>query len=74
MYGNRVHEAVIENQEKETGISIHWVNEAYDEGRIIFQGKVPVEPSDTAESIAGKVHQLEYKHYPEIIEQVVMKL
>ncbi|MEA3479054.1 MAG: phosphoribosylglycinamide formyltransferase [Bacteroidota bacterium] len=74
MYGDKVHEAVIENQEKETGISIHWVNEEYDEGRIIFQGKVPVEPSDTPESIAGKVHQLEYKHYPEVIEQVVLKL
>ena len=74
MYGSKVHEAVMENREKETGISIHWVNEKYDEGEIIFQDKVSVEEGDTADSIAQKVHSLEYRHYPAIIEQEVLKI
>ena len=74
MYGIKVHEAVIENHEKETGISIHWVNEKYDEGEIIFQEKVEIEHDDTADSIAQKVHSLEYKHYPLIIEELVSRI
>jgi phosphoribosylglycinamide formyltransferase-1 len=74
MYGSYVHQAVIDNREKETGISIHWVNEHYDEGEIIFQAKVNVNPGDTPESIAEKVHSLEYEHFPVIIEQEVSKL
>jgi len=74
MYGGKVHQAVIDNNEKETGITIHWVNAKYDEGRIIFQEKVRVEPDDTAESIATKVHALEYKYYPMIIEREISKL
>ncbi|MBL7138504.1 MAG: phosphoribosylglycinamide formyltransferase [Bacteroidales bacterium] len=71
MYGMRVHESVIQAGERESGISIHYVNEQYDEGQIIFQAKCPVEPGDTAESLANKVHELEYKFYPEIIEKVM---
>ena len=74
MYGSRVHQAVVDNREKETGISIHWVNEHYDEGEIIFQAKVEVEAADTPDSIAGKVHALEYEHFPVIIEKEVSKL
>ncbi|MCV6631261.1 MAG: phosphoribosylglycinamide formyltransferase [Flavobacteriaceae bacterium] len=73
MYGMHVHEAVLANKEKETGITIHFVNENYDEGAIIFQQNVAVEAADTAESIAQKVHQLEYTHFPKIIEQLTCK-
>ena len=72
MYGMRVHQAIVDNQERETGITIHWVNEKYDEGQIIFQAKCPVEPVDTAETVAAKVHELEYKHYPQIIEKTIL--
>ncbi len=74
MYGDRVHEAVIRNKEKESGITIHYVNEKYDEGAIIFQTACRVEPSDTPASLAAKIHQLEYTHYPRIIEQVAGSL
>ena len=73
MYGDNVHQAVKAADEKETGITIHYVNQNYDEGRIIFQGKCELTPEDTAETIASKVHQLEYKHYPEVIEELIMK-
>jgi len=71
MYGAHVHQAVKENNETETGITIHFVNENYDEGAIIFQAKTTLTKDDTPESIANKVHQLEYKHFPEIIEKIV---
>jgi phosphoribosylglycinamide formyltransferase-1 len=74
MYGEKVHQAVIANKEKRTGITIHYVNEVYDAGQIIFQDSFPVLPEDTPESIASRVHALEYKHYPKIIEQEIMKL
>lgn len=74
MYGAFVHEAVVQNKDKESGISIHWVNEVYDDGQIIFQAKCAVDPSDTAESVAAKVHQLEYEYYPKVIEELVEKL
>lgn len=71
MYGERVHRAVKENKELETGITIHYVNENYDEGGIIFQAKTDVVPSDDANSIAQKVHQLEYEHFPKVIEKLL---
>jgi phosphoribosylglycinamide formyltransferase 1 len=73
MYGMRVHEAVIRAGDKESGITIHHVNKNYDEGQIIFQAKCPVETGDTPESLAKKVHQLEYRHFPEIIEALILQ-
>tara|TARA_R110000787_G_scaffold45993_4_gene111918 strand:+ start:8513 stop:9082 length:570 start_codon:yes stop_codon:yes gene_type:complete len=73
MYGMNVHRAVRENNEKETGITIHYVNEKYDDGAVIFQAKTQVEPSDSAEDIAQKIHLLEYEHFPKIIEQTILK-
>lgn len=73
MYGSFVHEAVVKNKEKESGITIHWVNEEYDEGNIIFQAKCKVSPGDSADDVANKVHKLEYKHYPAIIEKAVLE-
>jgi len=74
MYGEKVHEAVIRNRDAESGITIHYVNQFYDEGEIIFQAHCAVDPSDTPETLAEKVHALEYKYYPEIIEDLIMKL
>jgi phosphoribosylglycinamide formyltransferase-1 len=74
MYGERVHRAVIANRDKESGITIHYVNRHYDEGDIIFQAKCRVEPSDTPDTLASKVHLLEYEFYPKIIEDLIMKL
>jgi phosphoribosylglycinamide formyltransferase-1 len=71
MYGLKVHEAVLNAGDKESGISIHSVNEKYDEGQIIFQARCPVEPGDTPETLAARVHELEYRYYPEIIEKVI---
>jgi phosphoribosylglycinamide formyltransferase-1 len=71
MYGMFVHEAVINSGDKESGISIHYVNEKYDEGEIIFQSKCRVEKTDTPEILASKIHQLEYEHFPEVIEQLL---
>ena len=68
MYGSFVHEAVKAAGEKETGITIHLVNENYDEGRIVFQASVPLTPDETPDTIAEKVHALEHRHYPEVIE------
>ena len=73
MYGNHVHRAVIEAQESESGISIHFVNEEYDEGAIIFQAKVSVEKKDSVEVLAQKIRQLEHCFFPKIVEQVISK-
>ena len=73
MYGRFVHEAVIEAKETESGISIHYVSDEYDEGTILFQSKVSVVRSDTAEDLAKKVQQLEHRHYPEVIKKVINK-
>jgi phosphoribosylglycinamide formyltransferase-1 len=70
MYGMHVHEAVVANGETETGITIHYVNQCYDEGKIIFQAKCNLSPDDTAEDVARKIHALEYEHFPEVIEKV----
>jgi phosphoribosylglycinamide formyltransferase-1 len=71
MYGDIVHEAVIAAGESESGISIHYVNERYDEGNIIFKAKCNIEKNDDAKSLAGKIHQLEHKYFPEIIEKLL---
>ena len=71
MYGDRVHQSVKEAGDKETGISIHYVNEHYDEGSIIFQAKTKIGEEDNIQYIANKVQQLEYKHYPEVIENLL---
>ena len=71
MYGMKVHEAVKVTGEKETGITIHLVNEHYDEGKIIFQAAVPIQPEYSPEDIAQKVHQLEYKYFPNVIESLL---
>lgn len=71
MYGSFVHEAVIKAKEKESGISIHFVNEKYDEGEIIFQAKCTIDVNDNADSLAGKIHTLEYKHFPRVIKEVL---
>lgn len=74
MYGQRVHEAVIQAKDAVSGISIHYVDELYDHGNIIFQATCPIEERDTAESLAQKIHQLEHLHYPVVIETVLEKL
>ncbi len=73
MFGMKVHQAIKDNHEKETGITIHFVNEKYDEGAIIFQQSILVDTSDTAEIIAKKVHQLEYEYYPKVVESLILK-
>jgi phosphoribosylglycinamide formyltransferase-1 len=74
MYGEKVHKAVIANNEKESGITIHYVNSTYDEGDIIFQARCRVEPSDTPESLAERIHELEYRYYPAVIEDLITGL
>lgn len=71
MYGMRVHEAVKAAGETETGITIHYVNERYDEGDAIFQAKFQIGPNDTPEDIAQKIHALEHRHFPEVIESLL---
>lgn len=71
MYGNFVHEAVIKSGEKESGITIHYVDEIYDHGKIIFQAKCRVDKDDTPQSLAEKIHVLEHKYYPLIIEKII---
>ncbi len=71
MYGKFVHEAVIANKEKKSGITIHYVNENYDEGKIIFQKECEVKDTDTPETLAAKIHSLEHKYYPEVVEKLL---
>lgn len=71
MYGMNVHSAVIQNKETQSGITIHWVNENYDEGKIIHQEKVAVLPTDTPEILAEKIHALEYEFFPKIIQNLL---
>lgn len=73
MYGNYVHEAVIAAGEKESGITIHYVDGHYDNGDIIFQARCPVLENDTPASLADRIHQLEHEHYPNVIEKLVSK-
>ena len=74
MFGEKVHQAVIANHESESGITIHYVNRFYDEGNIIFQTRCKVEPSDTPDSLASRIHALEYEYYPKVIEDLIIKL
>lgn len=74
MFGMNVHNAVVAEKETETGITIHYVNGRYDEGNVIFQAKVSVNPSDTPEIVADKVHHLEYEHFPKIVEKLIATL
>ena len=74
MYGMHVHKAVKENNEDETGITIHYVNENYDEGAIIFQAKTELNIQDTPETIADKIHILEQRHFPRVIEKVILAI
>jgi phosphoribosylglycinamide formyltransferase-1 len=74
MYGARVHQAVIEAKESTSGITIHLVNEVYDKGEILFQASVSLTQDETADSLAQKIHQLEYQHFPSVIENFVLSL
>jgi len=73
MYGDNVHRAVIEGGESESGITIHYVNERYDSGSIIFQESVNVDPEDTPESLAAKIHKLEHRFFPAVIERTILR-
>ena len=72
MYGSRIHDKVIENNEVETGITIHYVSEKYDSGEIIFQKKIAIKENDTPQIIEKKIHKLEYKYLPKIIESILI--
>ena len=72
MYGMHVHKAVLDNKEKETGITIHYVNEHYDEGAFIFQTSVNIEECETPEEIAAKIHELEHQYFPVVIEKLLI--
>lgn len=74
MYGHHVHEAVLAAGETQSGITIHLVNERYDSGDILFQATVPVSPDDTPDSLAEKIHTLEHRHFPTVIEQTIQQL
>ncbi len=74
MYGDRVHEDVIKSGDKQSGITIHYVNEFFDNGDIIFQATCPVEPGDDAHAVATKVHALEYAHFPRVIAETIAKM
>lgn len=74
MYGDKVHQAVLDAKEEESGISIHFVNENFDEGEIIHQSRVKIEPGDDMEMVKFKVQQLEHQHYPRIVEQLLKKM
>jgi phosphoribosylglycinamide formyltransferase-1 len=71
MYGDKVHQAVIAAGEKESGITIHYVDEIYDHGNIIFQAKCIVDQKDSPSTLAQKIHQLEHQHYPEVIDNLL---
>ena len=73
MYGMHVHQAIIANKETETGITIHYVNEHYDEGAIIFQAKCNVFSTDSAEDVAAKIHELEMEHFPKVVDRLLFE-
>ncbi len=73
MYGDHVHEAVIKSGEKKSGITIHYVNEKYDQGDIIFQAECPVFAHDTPQSLAKRIHELEYRYFPPIVEKIILE-
>lgn len=71
MFGEQVHKSVLENKEKSTGITIHYVNENYDDGNIIFQTSFEIIPNETPSGLAVKIHELEYRHFPEVIQNLL---
>lgn len=73
MYGANVHKAVLASKDKESGITIHRVNQEYDKGDIIFQATCPIISGDTPDSLAARIHELEYQHYPRVIEELLLK-
>lgn len=74
MYGDHVHEAVVAAGEKESGITIHYLNERYDEGEVVLQATCPVTLEDTPHDVAQKVHALEYEHYPRVVEELLLNI
>ena len=74
MYGSRVHQSVLDSGDKESGITIHFIDNDYDRGAVIFQAKCPVLPDDTSDTLAQRVHALEYEHYPKVIEDTIIKV
>jgi phosphoribosylglycinamide formyltransferase-1 len=74
MYGSRVHRAVIEAEESESGITIHYVNSEYDEGDIIFQAKCDIDSDESPDSLAAKIHELEYEFFPTVVENLLKEL
>jgi len=72
MYGANVHKAVLASKDKESGITIHQVNQDYDKGKIIFQATCPIMPKDTPDTLAARIHELEHQHYPRVIEEVLL--
>ncbi len=73
MYGMNVHKAVLASKDKESGITIHQVNQDYDKGKILFQATCPIMPKDTPETLAARIHELEHEHYARVIEEVLLK-
>ena len=73
MYGMSVHKAVLASKDKESGITIHQVNQDYDKGKIIFQATCPIVSGDTPETLAARIHELEHQHYPRVIEELLLK-
>lgn len=71
MYGHRVHQAVVDSLEKESGITIHLVDEVYDNGETLFQAKCKLDPDESAETLAAKIHQLEKEHFPKVIDEYI---
>lgn len=71
MYGANVHKAVVEQKEEKTGITIHFVNEVYDDGKIIAQFETELKPSDTVEDVASKINELEMEHFPKVINELL---
>jgi phosphoribosylglycinamide formyltransferase-1 len=71
MFGDNVHQAVLDNKEKETGITIHYVNKKYDDGQIIFQKAFPISSEETLKSLTEKIHELEHRHFPKVIENLL---
>ena len=74
MYGMTIHNAIIDNKEKESGITIHLVNKKYDDGKTILQAKCEIDENDTAKDLANKIHDLEYEYFPRTIESYLKKL
>lgn len=72
MYGHHVHEAVIANKEKESGITIHLVDEVYDNGEHLYQAKVAIDANDTPQTLAEKIHGLEHQYFPTIVEKTIL--